>query len=203
MPEQGLNKLEGVRLLPERIADELREAILRGRVQPGEHLREAAIAEQLGVSAAPIREAFHLLEREGLIDTLPHRGKFVRAFSERESNDLNRVRVALDTLAYEMINEQGGLAAEAQQLLEQDIADVRAASEAKNLYLVAELDLRFHDHIHQLTGSAALQGVWQTLRTRLHLFFHWRLTVAPDGGGLPAYEAHRIALDKLRKRDAT
>lgn len=200
MSQRSLNKLQSVRLMPERIADELREAILRGRIQPGDHLREVTIAEQLGASTVPVREAFHLLEREGLIYTLPHRGKFVRAFSPRETKDLYRVRDSLDALACAMITEQGGLSPEACQRLQQDIEDVRAAIEAQDLYLTAELDLRFHDHIHEEAGSEILQGVWQTLRTRLHVLFHLRL-MTPDSGSPSAYEAHTALLNQLPKRN--
>lgn len=201
MPAENLNKLQSIRLMPDHIADKLREAILRGRLQPGEHLKEALIAQQLGVSTGPVREAFRLLEREGLIDSLPHRGKFVHALSEREISDLYRVRDALDSLAYDMINEQGGLSEEALRQLQRDIDEVRAAAEAKDPYLTAELDLRFHDHIYELTGSKVLQDVWQALRTRLHVHFHWRLTIMPTGGP-PAHEAHAATLKKLRRKDS-
>ena len=201
MPTENLNKLQSIRLMPDRVADELREGILRGSLQPGEHLREALIAQQLGVSNGPVREAFHLLEREGLIDSLPHRGRFVHAFSEREISDLYRVRDALDFLAYDMINEQGGLSEESLRQLQEDIDDVRAAAKANDLYLTAELDLRFHDHIHQLTGSDILLGIWQTLRTRLHVHFHWRLTIMLEDGGA-AHKAHAATLKELRRKGA-
>ena len=199
MPTENLNKLQGRRLIPDRIADELREGILRGHLQPGEHLREALIAQHLGVSNGPVREAFHLLEREGLVDSLPHRGRFVHVFSDREISDLYRVREALDSLAYDMINEQGGLSEEALNQLQGDIDEVRAAAEAEDLYLTAELDLRFHDHIHQLTGSDILLGVWQTLRSRLHVHFHWRLTIRHDDPRA-AHKMHAETLKRLLQR---
>jgi DNA-binding GntR family transcriptional regulator len=196
---QMLDKLESVGLLPERIADNLREAIIRGTYQPGERLTEAAIADQLGVSTIPVREAFHLLEREGLMSSVPRRGKFVRAFAERHTADSDRVCDALDNVAYAMIREQGGLSASAQQQLQQDIDALPAAMESGDLFQASEMDLQFHDHIYAATGSEVLQDMWAALRTRLFVLYHWRFAVDTGDPIADTIRLHKAILSDLLK----
>jgi DNA-binding GntR family transcriptional regulator len=82
-----------------RVAAELRHAILEGVLRPGERLRAEALAERFGSSRTPIREAFHRLEAEGLVEVQPRRGAVVRAFSAADLLDLYEVRAVLEPYA--------------------------------------------------------------------------------------------------------
>ena len=78
----------------------LREAILNGKLDPGEKLLEMKIADKLNVSRTPVREAFHMLELEDLILIIPQRGVFVAGIkSKKEINDIFQVRIELEGLA--------------------------------------------------------------------------------------------------------
>ena len=197
----SLNPIKPPTLLPEQVADRLREAIVRGTLRPGERLREATIARQLGVSTIPVREAFRQLEAEGLLASEPRRGRVVRGLSTQDLEDLFRARVALEGLAYEMIHERGGLGPDALAWLADNLAQEQEAIQADNLVLGAELDLCFHDRIYQETGSALLQELWQLLRTRLNLFFYWRWQADPGSTVSRAVGDHRNILDALRRND--
>ncbi|MFZ0088933.1 MAG: GntR family transcriptional regulator [Solirubrobacteraceae bacterium] len=88
-----------------RVQDELREAILAGRLEPGARLRAGALAERLQSSRTPVREALLLLAREGLVEIAPRRGASVRAFDAADVADLYEVRTLIEPRA-------AGLAAE-------------------------------------------------------------------------------------------
>lgn len=87
------------RPLPEQAADELRAAILQGRLREGEHLHQMALARQLGVSSIPLREALRQLEAEGFVTLEPYHGAVVRAMTPEELHDLTETRLALEALA--------------------------------------------------------------------------------------------------------
>jgi DNA-binding GntR family transcriptional regulator len=79
-----------------RVHDELRSLILEGLLAPGERLRAEAVAERLGTSRTPVREALLMLEREGLVQVEPHRGAVVRAFDAKDLLDLYEVRALIE-----------------------------------------------------------------------------------------------------------
>ena len=85
--------------LTEEIADVVRERILRGEYEIGEKIEENQIATELRVSRTPIREAFKLLENEGLIDYIPNRGCFAKGFTKQDVEDIYAVRESLEELA--------------------------------------------------------------------------------------------------------
>ena len=79
----------------------LRQAILKGELKPGERLMEIALAEKLGVSRTPIREAMRKLELEGLVVMVPRRGAQVANITEKDLNDVLEVRITLENMAIE------------------------------------------------------------------------------------------------------
>ena len=79
----------------------LRKAILKGELKPGERLMEIALAERLGVSRTPVREAMRKLELEGLVVMIPRRGAQVANITEKDLNDVLEVRMALENLSIE------------------------------------------------------------------------------------------------------
>jgi len=188
-------------LLSDRIADQLREAIIRGRLKPGDRLKEAEVALQLGVSTIPVREAFGQLEREGLITNQPRHGKFVRALTEQDLYDLFRLRAALESIAYEMIHENGGSGAKVLGALARNLEEERQAIEAGQLARAAKLDLVFHDLIYQDAGSDLLFELWQVLRARLNVFFYWQWRARASPGALKAWVDHNHILNALRQDD--
>lgn len=84
---------------PEQITDRLREAIVSGSLQPGDRLLQEELAERLGVSRMPVREALRRLEAEGLVVLQPYRGALVADLSSLELQEIYEIRIALETLA--------------------------------------------------------------------------------------------------------
>ena len=101
--------LTPIQLLParDRVAAALREAILSHQIQPGEELTLKDTAAKLGVSAMPIREAFQILEREGLIELRPNRGAVVLGITEKRIRDHYQTRAALERAAAMLVCRNG------------------------------------------------------------------------------------------------
>jgi DNA-binding GntR family transcriptional regulator len=82
-----------------RIYEYLREQLLNGEIPPRQHLTEAKIANEIGTSRTPVREAFHSLELEGLIESIPRVGYVVKSISEQEVEEICEIRMAIEGLA--------------------------------------------------------------------------------------------------------
>lgn len=92
--------------LRESIVNSIRDSITRGKLKPGERLWETVVAEQLGVSRTPIREAFLQLESEGLVEVLPRKGAIVSDISVKKAEELYTVRSVLEGLAARLTSEK-------------------------------------------------------------------------------------------------
>ena len=132
----------------------LRQAILKGELKPGERLMEIALADKLGVSRTPIREALRKLEQEGLVVMIPRRGAQVADITEKDLNDVLEVRIALENLSIEkackrMTDEQIKKLGLAAREFERTIAE-------DNLVKLAEADVAFHEIIYQAADNVTL-----------------------------------------------
>ena len=92
-------RLDSYQPLREVVAEALRDAIKSGMLAPGQRLMEIQLAEELGVSRTPVREAIRKLELEGYVVMMPRRGTYVANLSIRDVNDVFEIRTALDSLA--------------------------------------------------------------------------------------------------------
>ena len=92
-------RIEEPRLLSEDIADSIKAAIIKGKFKPGEKISEGDLAESMGISRTPLREAFRKLENEGFIEIIPRKGAVVTGISPREVNDLYEIKSTLEGLA--------------------------------------------------------------------------------------------------------
>lgn len=132
----------------------LRQAILTGELKPGERLMEIHLAQKLGVSRTPIREAIRKLELEGLVTMIPRKGAEVAQMTEKSLKDVMEVRRALDVLcaelACERIKETGKIA------LKQACLDFENAVKAKDFKKITQKDVILHDIIVKASGNERL-----------------------------------------------
>src|SRR4030066_1428376 len=91
--------IKDTKTIRKRIYEHLREQLLNGEISPRQHLIEAKIAKELGTSRTPVREAFHSLELEGLIESIPRVGYVVKSISDQEVEEICEIRMAVDGLA--------------------------------------------------------------------------------------------------------
>lgn len=146
----------------------LRQAILKGELEPGERLMEIQLAERLGVSRTPIREAIRKLELEGLVLMIPRKGAEVAKISEKSLRDVLEVRRSLEELAMELA---------CQRMTDDDIRDLEEAQEAfrkaiqrGDAMTIAETDEHYHDIIYNGTGNARLVQILNNLREQMYRY---------------------------------
>jgi GntR family transcriptional regulator of gluconate operon len=146
----------------------IRQAILRGDLIPGQRLVESDIAEQMGMSRAPVREALRQLETEGLVVSEPHRGSFVAELSATDLCEIYTLRAALESLAVRIVTEKASVEILAQ--LQQAAADMAEAARAGDLARLAALDMSFHEMLCRASGHSRLLGIWLSMTAQIRTF---------------------------------
>jgi DNA-binding GntR family transcriptional regulator len=177
---------------------QLKEAILEGRLAPGERIVEAELARQMGISRAPVREAARRLESTGLLVSRPRHGFAVRVFTAQQVEDLYQVRIQLELMGVVLAcqkasdAELAGVAAMVEDM-------VQRAAQMGRAQRVA-VDLAFHQRLCALSGNAYLLRMYLNLSHEVQLF----LALSEDSYGDPATlaETHRPIVAALLRRDA-
>ncbi len=146
----------------------LRQAILKGELAPGERLMEIQLAEKLGVSRTPIREAIRKLELEGLVLMIPRKGAEVARISEKSLRDVLEVRRSLEELAIELACER--MTQEELKELEEAQKKFGDAIETGDAMAIAETDEHYHDLIYQGTGNDKLVQILNNLREQMYRY---------------------------------
>jgi phosphonate utilization transcriptional regulator len=184
--------------LPMLVQKELERMILAGDLGVGAKLNEAAIAELLGVSRGPVREAFRALEESGLVRLEKNRGVFVRQISIEEADEIYEVRAALD----EWVGRRLAQTASADQLkdLKAIVERMDRAAGKNDLNAWHVLNLEFHDRLVEYAGNAKLLAVYGRLVNELKLF---RRQTLAQRGSLPVFtREHRDIVAKIAARNA-
>lgn len=146
----------------------LRQAILKGELAPGERLMEIQLAERLGVSRTPIREAIRKLELEGLVLMIPRKGAEVAKISEKSLRDVLEVRRSLEELAIELACQR--MTQEEIDELEKKQEEFKKAVLAGNAMKIAETDEAYHDVIYKGTGNERLVQILNNLREQMYRY---------------------------------
>ena len=161
-------KLDNYKPLREVVFESIRAAIISGVLKPGERLMEVQLAEKLGVSRTPIREAIRKLELEGLVIMMPRKGAYVADLSIKDITDVLEIRAALEGLA-------SGLAAlritdEEIEQIEHNAMEFHKAIEADDFEGIVQADIEFHDNIFKATRNEKLMQINNNLREQVQRF---------------------------------
>ena len=179
------------------VCDELREAIVNLRLRPGEPLREAALAEKLGVSKTPLREAFARLEQEGLVETTSFKGAVVTGYSERDLKEIYELRALLEGAAARSAAEHAN---DATLHALRDVLDrSRALRDAGDLVGLAELLGRFDVIVYSQVTNDRIGALIDNLRA--HLTRIGRLTEDIPGRVEASVEEHAAIVDAILARE--
>lgn len=176
----------------------LRQAILTGELKPGERLMEIHLANRLGVSRTPIREAIRMLELEGLVTMIPRKGAEVSRISKQDITDVLEVRASLDALAVRLCCER---------ITEEELAELEKASKAfgeainsGDLTAVARADVDYHDIIVSASKNKRLKQMVLNLAERV---YRYRLEYIKDKTSHEnLIKEHCEILDFIRRKDA-
>jgi DNA-binding GntR family transcriptional regulator len=186
---------EQYRPLREVVAEAIRGMIVRGELAAGERLLEDRLAEQLGVSRNPVREAIRSLEATGLVEVLPRRGAYVSKIDVDDARKLLEVRGILEGFAAEVAAASGD--EELVRTLDRIIDEGRRASKQGNNVRAAELHRDFHLAIEHVVGNHYLEQVTQPLRQRTEMVF----SLLVDARGGLSWDEHDRIRDAIAAGD--
>lgn len=144
---------------------EIRESIVSGAFRMGDQIVETRVAEQLGISRAPIREALRRLAEERLVVERPRHGTFVREITARDFIDIYNVRIAIETAAIRLATRLRA----ATEPIEQTIEAMQGAAERGDAQEVINLELRVHHQICEASGNEHLAAVFAGLSGQIRL----------------------------------
>ncbi len=146
----------------------LRKAILRGELKPGERLMEIALANRLGVSRTPVREAIRMLEQEGLVIMIPRKGAQVAQITMKDLNDVLEVRLGLEELAMQFACKR--ITQEEIGEMKQALEEIERLQEAEDVTALAEADVAFHDIIYKATDNKRLNQIINNVREQMYRY---------------------------------
>lgn len=184
--------------LRDEVFNTLREKILKGVYKPGERLMEIHLADQLGVSRTPIREAIRMLELEGLVKMVPRKGAQVAKISKEDLQDVLEVRKALDTLSVKLACER--ITEDEIKLLNNAEREFEKALASKDVREIAEADVAFYDVIHSATKNGRLKSMISNLAERIYRYRFEYIKQQSDGGKTLMLE-HREIMRCIESRD--
>ena len=186
-------------LLAERVYAQLRKEILLARLRPGEPVSENQLAQRLGVSRTPVREAVQRLVREGLVNVWPQRGSLVSLMSLQRIREALFVREAVECQVVRQLLAPGGAPARWEPL-EASLARQTQALQYKDLEATLRADEDFHRGLLELCG---LGGVWPVVAQARDLHQRIRAIAVPElQSGRKAVSDHQAILDALQAGDA-
>lgn len=160
---------ERTETLREQLARALRDAVLSGRIKPGERIVENQLAARLGVSRGPLREAIFQLVEEGLFEQVPYRGTVVKGLDAQDLAEIYSFRIMLETFAFEIVWDRRDRAFRDELVRRHDALLAAVSARDAQAAITTELDL--HGLVYEASGHRILQATWQMLRQRLHVYF--------------------------------
>lgn len=183
--------------LKENVTNLLRQSIIDGSIPSGEELNQAQIAERLGISRGPVREALGQLEQEGLIRSVPYKGVVVTPLNPTYVRELYSLRSALETFALRTgmaRNDPDGL-----HNLHLIVAAMRAAAQRQDSRELTRLDLSFHSSIIHMARHNLLEHAWTPLKIGVQRCLHSRHRIY--GSLDEVVGTHPDLLEAMERRD--
>ncbi len=147
--------------------ESIKQAIIRGELKPGEHLREADIASQMGMNRAPVREALRQLDQEGMTYSHPYRGTVVLEISPKETEE---VFVPIRRILENYVAKPAAsvLKEDDYQELEKIVSKMDIAAREENLDKLTDLDMQFHNYLIAHASSPSIVALWNNINARIH-----------------------------------
>lgn len=180
------------------VFESLREAILEGKLNPGQRLMEVQLAEQLGVSRTPVREAIRKLELEGLVVMLPRKGAYVANMSLKDIIDVLEIRASLEGLSAYLAAER--ISEEDIKKLEKIADDFKKSANDLDVESSLKMDVEFHECIFKATNNKRLHQLINSLWEQVYRF---RVTYISDyDSSVNIIKEHELILDAIKKGDS-
>jgi DNA-binding GntR family transcriptional regulator len=193
-----LNEIRPINLR-EQVVEQVRTAIIEGQLKPGDHMVEARLTKQLGVSRTPLREALILLEREGLVESSPNRGTFVRRFAEADIDIIFSMRIALENFAAELIIKK--LSSSDVEKLETLISEQRRHIRTKDFKNVRSTDMQFHRYLIERSSHPLLIRNWSEIVAQIAALLYMRAEAMPNYNESFAIADHQKIVQAYKEKN--
>ncbi len=185
--------------LREQVVEQIRLAIIEGRLRPGDHMVEAQLTKHLSVSRTPLREALILLEREGLVETIPNKGTFVRRFSINDVEAIFSMRIMLENFAAErIIDVMTDLDFET---LDSLIREQKAYINQNDFRRVRATDMQFHHYILKRSDHSQLLRSWTEIVAQIAALLYMRAETTRGYDEAKVIVDHQTILRAYRDRN--
>lgn len=193
----GTIKIGKRKPLREVVYDSLKKSILHGKLKAGQRLIEETIAQQIGISRTPVREAFHKLEQDDLVSRLPKGGFAVREFTQADVEEVFGIRIALESYAAYLASLH--ITPDKIAALERKVMESENALKKGDDDRMIQLHTEFHDLLYKSCKSRKLMEMIGNFRD---YFFRYRsaLLHAPDGY-MTSMTDHRRMLEAMKKKN--
>jgi DNA-binding GntR family transcriptional regulator len=200
----SLQPVENHRPLGDRVFDQLRDAVIDGRLKPGQWLRQEALAQEMGISQMPVRDALRRLEAEGLAERIPYKGVRVVEFSPEDIVDMFTVRLVLESLAVRYATPL--ITAHQLEQLEENLKEAVICASQHQMARRRELNTEFHLAICRASGHRHLirqvETMWSWFPSVM-LYEGMRRQEELSSARLQREnQEHRAILSALQQRDA-
>lgn len=176
----------------------LRDAILTGKLKPGERLMEIALAERLGVSRTPVREAMKKLEQENFIEMVPRKGAYVADINAKDMLDVLEIRAVLEGFAASLAATR--ISERELKELERFVEKFEKAVSLEDKDGLIETDNKFHDLIYRSTRNNKLTDLIKSLQDQFHRFRIIYFSEFDDYDQI--LEGHKMILKAIKTQDS-
>ena len=183
--------------LREEVYQSLKKSILHGKLKGGQRLIEEQLADQIGISRTPVREAFHKLERDDLVSRLPKGGFAVREFTKEDVEEIFGIRIALESYASYLATPH--MTPERISALEKKVAELESTIKKGDYDKVVQLQTDFHDLLYKSCKSKKLFEMINNFRD---YFYRYRSALLQTKDGLKSsIEDHERMLEAMKKKN--
>jgi len=158
------------KIMAQEVAADIRRAITDGMIKPGERINETQIAKDMGISRSPVREALHMLKKEGVVVSIPYKGTFVNLLGQKDIEDMYIIRGLLEAYAIEKVIENKN--EESLECLRKNVEDIEKDVEKKQLKELVSKDIEFHRNICNLSGNEKLIDIWEGFQTQIEVLIN-------------------------------
>lgn len=190
-------KLDSYKPLRELVCENIRQAIIDGTFSPGERLMEIQLADEMGVSRTPVREAIRKLELEGFVVMIPRRGTYVADISIKDITEIYEIRTCLDVLAAGLAAER--ITDEELETLNGYLLEIGQHVASMDMDKIVELDTAFHDVLYTASRNERLRSIINNLREQM-TGIRGRSMSTP-GRLIETMDEHRLLVESIAAHD--
>jgi DNA-binding GntR family transcriptional regulator len=184
--------------LAQQVADTIVEAVAAGAIQPGERVTDSDIAQRLGVSRNPVREAMKILEAQGIIISHPHRSTHVVAFDQAKVDQIARARAAIEKIAFGEACERYAADPSLLRDLDRIIETMQQCARQGDLNGITLADLAFHRAVCAASDNQIILTLWETIARHMRISFN--LEIHQDTAPPEEIPVHHKALRDVLAR---